>query len=110
MRKKYAQLSEFYAVSGWTEGRRRKNLRDKEKMIFGLLYLHSMVQQGNTMFLVEHNLDILKAADYVIELGPGGGAKGGHLLFAGTPRDMLSSKDSITALFLRQEISPVTLN
>ncbi|MDD4844947.1 MAG: hypothetical protein PHU31_11590 [Anaerotignum sp.] len=75
-----------------------------------ILLFHSMVQQGNTMFLVEYNLDILKAADYVIELGPGGGAKGGHLLFSGTPHEMLSSKYSVTAPFLKQEISPGTLD
>lgn len=64
----------------------------------------SLVNQGNTVFLVEHNLDVLKAADYVIELGPGGGQMGGKLLFSGTPQEMLSSATSVTAPFLVQEL------
>lgn len=64
----------------------------------------SMVAQGNSIFLVEHNLDVLKAADYVIELGPGGGLMGGQLLFAGTPQAMLTSSASITAGYLREEL------
>ena len=66
----------------------------------------SMVEQGNTIFLIEHNLDVLKAADYVIELGPGGGERGGQLLFAGTPSDMLDCKKSVTASYLKQELPP----
>lgn len=64
----------------------------------------SMVQQGNSIFLVEHNLDVLKAADYVIELGPGGGQMGGELLFAGTPLEMLSAPLSITSAYLKAEL------
>lgn len=64
---------------------------------------HEMVDQGNSVFLVEHNLDVLRDADYVIELGPGGGGEGGRLLFAGTPREMLECRDSVTARYLRQE-------
>ena len=67
----------------------------------------SMVEQGNTIFLIEHNLDVLKAADYVIELGPGGGERGGQLLFAGTPSDMLDCKKSVTASYLKQELPPL---
>ena len=64
----------------------------------------SLVDQGNTVFLVEHNLDVLKAADYVIELGPGGGQMGGEVLFEGTPKEMLSSPNSVTAPYLREEL------
>lgn len=64
----------------------------------------SMVSQGNSIFLVEHNLDVLKAADYVIELGPGGGQMGGKLLFAGTPREILTCPNSITASYLQEEL------
>ena len=67
----------------------------------------SMVEQGNTIFLIEHNLDVLKAADYVIELGPGGGERGGQLLFAGTPSGMLDCKKSVTASYLKQELPPL---
>ena len=64
-----------------------------------------MVEQGNTVFLVEHNLDVLKAADYVIELGPAGGQLGGKLLFAGTPAEMLGCKESVTAPYLAAEVN-----
>lgn len=64
---------------------------------------HEMVDQGNSVFLVEHNLDVLRDADYVIELGPGGGGEGGRLLFAGTPREMTECQASVTARYLRQE-------
>ena len=63
-----------------------------------------MVEQGNSVFLIEHNLDVLKAADYVIELGPGGGQMGGELLYSGTPREMLSCRRSITAEYLEKEL------
>lgn len=63
-----------------------------------------MVDRGNTVFLIEHNLDVLKAADYVIELGPEGGQMGGELLFAGTPHELLACPVSVTAPFLQAEL------
>lgn len=64
--------------------------------------LDSMTEQGNSIFLIEHNLDVLKASDYVIELGPGGGQTGGKLLFSGTPRELLSCPQSVTAPYLKE--------
>ena len=64
----------------------------------------TMVDQGNTIYLIEHNLDVLKAADYVIELGPGGGLMGGEKLFAGTPSALLESTNSVTAPYLAREL------
>ena len=64
----------------------------------------SMVDLGNSVFLIEHNLDVLKAADYVIELGPGGGQMGGELLYSGTPKEMLFCKQSVTAEYLKKEL------
>lgn len=64
----------------------------------------SMVEQGNSVFLIEHNLEVLKAADYVIELGPGGGQMGGELLYSGTPAGLLNCRQSVTAPFLRAEL------
>ncbi|MGM9760664.1 MAG: excinuclease ABC subunit UvrA [Parabacteroides sp.] len=63
-----------------------------------------LVDQGNTIFLVEHNLDVIKAADYVVELGSGGGQMGGELLYCGTPSDMLHCTRSVTAPYLAQEL------
>lgn len=64
----------------------------------------ALVEQGNTLFLIEHNLDVLKEADYVVELGPGGGEMGGELLFAGTPAQLLQSPHSVTAPYLKAEL------
>ena len=64
----------------------------------------TMVEAGNTIFLIEHNLEMLKACDYLIELGPGGGAMGGRLIFSGTPKEMLGCKASITGPYLLAEI------
>ena len=60
----------------------------------------SMVDQGNSVFLIEHNLDVLKAAAYVIEIGPGGGQMGGEILFSGTPKELLSCERSVTKDYL----------
>ena len=56
-----------------------------------------MVDKGNTVYVVEHNTDVIKAADWVIELGPGAGDKGGNIVFQGQPHDMLQCPDSLTA-------------
>ena len=61
----------------------------------------SMVEQGNTLFLIEHNLEMLKACDYAIELGPGGGNQGGRILFQGPPSAMVRCPDSVTGPYLR---------
>ena len=60
----------------------------------------AMVEAGNTIFLIEHNLEMLKACDYLIELGPGGGAMGGKVIFTGTPKEMLNCKESVTAPYM----------
>ena len=60
----------------------------------------TMVDAGNTIFLIEHNLEMLKACDYLIELGPGGGAMGGKVIFSGTPKEMLNCKESVTAPYM----------
>lgn len=65
---------------------------------------NELVDQGNSIFLIEHNLDVMKEADYIIELGPGGGLMGGELLFGGTPQEMLQCRDSVTAPYLLQEL------
>ena len=64
----------------------------------------SLVEKGNTLYLIEHNLEVLKAADYVIEVGPGGGEDGGRIIFTGTPAEMLRQKDSVTAPYLAKSL------
>ena len=68
------------------------------KRILGLF--ESMVEAGNSIFLIEHNLEMLKSCDYLVELGPGGGNKGGKVIFSGTPKEMASCKASVTGPYL----------
>ena len=65
---------------------------------------NEMAERGNTLFIIEHSLDVMKDADYIIELGPGGGNAGGELLYAGTPEGMLDAKDSVTGEYLKQSL------
>lgn len=66
--------------------------------------LEALLQKGHSIVLIEHNLDLIKCADYVIDLGPEGGKNGGNLLFQGTPEEMVKSADSITARFLKEKL------
>ncbi len=60
-----------------------------------------LLQRGHTLVIIEHNLDVIKCADHVIDLGPEGGSEGGHLVFEGTPRDLCACEGSYTARYLR---------
>jgi excinuclease ABC subunit A len=76
---------------------------DDEKLIH---ILHRLVDLGNTVITIEHNLDIVKDADYLIDLGPEGGEQGGYLVACGTPLDVLhDGKHSYTARFLREYLN-----
>ena len=69
--------------------------------------LNALVEQGHTVLVVEHNLDVIKSADWVIDLGPGGGRHGGELMFEGTPEELVGSKKSITAKYLKEKMNAV---
>ncbi len=71
-----------------------------------LIVLQRLVDEGNTVLVIEHNLDIVKVADYVVDIGPEGGKGGGEILFAGTPEDMVKKamKRSHTAQYLEMEL------
>jgi excinuclease ABC subunit A len=62
--------------------------------------LNKLVDQGNTVVIIEHNLDVIKSADYVIDLGPEGGQGGGQIVALGTPEDVVRSRESSTGRFL----------
>ena len=62
--------------------------------------LHELVEGGNTVVVIEHNLEVIKTADWVIDLGPEGGDGGGEIVAAGTPEDVVAVKKSYTGQFL----------
>ena len=64
--------------------------------------LEKLVKRGNTVIVIEHNLDVMKQADYIIDIGPDGGTGGGEVVFTGTPAEMIQSSDTITARYLRR--------
>jgi excinuclease ABC subunit A len=66
--------------------------------------LNKLVDRGNTVLVIEHNMDVIKVADHIIDLGPEGGDGGGQILFEGTPEDLLKVKASHTAKFLKEEL------
>jgi len=68
-----------------------------------------LVDKGNTVIIIEHNLDVIKMADYIIDIGPEGGRLGGQVLFCGTPEDLVKEPKSITGQFLKNELYPKNL-
>lgn len=74
---------------------------DVKKLLFAL---HSLVEKGHTVLVIEHNMDVLKTADWIIDLGPGGGRHGGQLLYEGNPEGLLKVKNSHTANYLKEKL------
>ena len=64
--------------------------------------LNRLVEKGNTVLVIEHNLDVIKTADYIIDVGPEGGFRGGQIIAEGTPEQIIKSKKSYTAKFLKK--------
>ncbi|MFT6734852.1 MAG: excinuclease ABC subunit A, partial [Polaribacter sp.] len=67
-----------------------------------LAVLHRLRDHGNTILVIEHNLDVIKTADWVIDLGPEGGSKGGFIIAEGTPEEVAKNKKSYTGKYLAQ--------
>ena len=65
---------------------------------------NALIERGHTILVIEHNMDVIKCADYVTDLGPEGGDKGGNLVFEGTPEELVKCKESITAKFLKDKL------
>jgi excinuclease ABC subunit A len=66
-----------------------------------LIVLHSLVEKGNTVIVIEHNLDVIKTADWIIDMGPEGGSGGGKVVVTGTPEQVATHATSHTARFLK---------
>ncbi len=64
----------------------------------------ALIAQGHSVIVIEHNLDVVKCADWVIDLGPGGGKNGGELVFKGTPEDLIKVKESFTGKYLAEKL------
>ena len=62
--------------------------------------LHTLVEQGNTIIVIEHNLEVIKTADWIIDMGPEGGDRGGEIIASGTPENLIKSKASYTGQYL----------
>jgi excinuclease ABC subunit A len=77
---------------------------DVKKLIY---VLQSLVDRGNTVIVIEHNMDIIKVSDWLIDLGPGGGDKGGQIIFEGKPEDILKEKKSCTGIFLKKYLNEI---
>ena len=69
-----------------------------------MLVLNRLIDRGNTVIIIEHNMDVIKCADYIIDLGPEGGDEGGNIIFEGTPENLIKSKNSHTGIFLKSEL------
>ena len=74
---------------------------DVEKL---LSVLHKLRDRGNTLVVIEHNLDVIKTADWIIDLGPEGGDDGGTIIAKGTPEEIVKNKKSYTGIFLENKI------
>ncbi len=74
------------------------------KVLLGVL--NKLVERGNTVLVIEHNLDVIKCADYLIDMGPEGGKNGGQIVAVGTPEEVAASPQSITSRFLKPELHP----
>src|SRR6056300_401242 len=90
--------STFYILDEPTTGLHFEDIR----VLLGVL--NRLVNKGNTVLIIEHNLDVIKQVDYIIDIGPEGGRKGGELLFSGKPEDLIHHSKSHTAPFLAKEL------
>ena len=68
-----------------------------------LAIFHELVNRGNTLVLIEHNLDVMANADTIFDLGPGAGLQGGYLIAQGTPEEIVKNKNSVTGRFLKEK-------
>jgi excinuclease ABC subunit A len=67
--------------------------------------LHKLVDRGNTVIVIEHNMEVIKVSDYIIDLGPEGGKKGGYIVAQGTPESILNNTESLTSEYLKKELN-----
>ena len=66
---------------------------------------YALIDKGNSLLVIEHNIEVIKCADWVIDLGPGGGETGGNIVFEGTPEQLAKNKKSYTAQYLKEKLN-----
>lgn len=86
----------IYVLDEPTTGLHASDVKNIMKLLEGL------VNHGNTVIVIEHNTDVMKQADYIIDVGPDGGTLGGEIVFTGTPKEMIETSETITARYLRK--------
>ena len=69
-----------------------------------ILALNELIKEKHSIIIIEHNIDVIKCSDYIIDMGPEGGDKGGHIVFNGTPEEIINCKTSITGKYLKEKI------
>ena len=69
-----------------------------------MMVLQKLVEKGNTVIIIEHNLDVMKVADYIIDIGPEGGKSGGRIVACGTPEEICNSTEGYTGKYLKEEL------
>ena len=93
-----ARRGSIFILDEPTDGLHLDDIRTLMKLF------NEMTDAGNTLFLVEHSVDVMKEADYIIEMGPGGGQSGGEVIFHGVPREMLGCESSVTRPYLKDSL------
>lgn len=92
------QKGNIYVLDEPTTGLHASDVQNIMKLLDGF------VERGNTVIVIEHNIDVMKQADYIIDIGPDGGTLGGEVVFTGTPKQMVENADTITAMYLRKTL------
>jgi len=88
----------IYVLDEPTTGLHASDIKNIMKLLDGF------VKRGNTVIIIEHNLDVMKQADYIIDIGPDGGTGGGEVVFTGTPHEMVNGSDTITAKYFKKSL------
>ncbi|NIU81333.1 hypothetical protein GWN63_03690 [Candidatus Bathyarchaeota archaeon] len=66
--------------------------------------MNALIEEGHTVLVIEHNLEVIKCADWLIDMGPEGGERGGEVVFSGTPEEMIQLGDNYTAQYLKEKL------
>jgi excinuclease ABC subunit A len=77
------------------------HFHDIKKLLYAF---NALIEQGHSLIVIEHNLEVIKCADWIIDMGPEGGDEGGKVVFEGTPEDIILSKNSHTGRYLKEKL------